>query len=164
MEDREAFRSLNANPAVMEYFPNTLTTAESDDLADRIARHFAEHGFGLWAVELPGSAPFIGYVGLSIPSFQARFTPCVEIGWRLARAYWGNGFATEGAREALRFGFSRLGLREIVSFTPPANTRSRRVMERLGMRRSPSDDFDHPQLPEGHPLRRHFLYRLARAE
>lgn len=163
LEDRKAFRALNADSIVMQYSPDVLTAMESDDLADRIALHFATHGFGLWAVELPGIAPFIGYVGLAIPSFEAHFTPCVEIGWRLARAYWGNGYATEGAQEALRFGFDRLGLREIVSFTTPTNIRSRRVMERLEMHYSPSDDFDHPLLPDGHSLRRHVLYRLARA-
>lgn len=145
----------------MKYFPRLLSSAESDGLATRIEAHFTDHGFGVWSVELPGIAPFIGYVGLSIPTFEARFTPCVEIGWRLARSYWGNGFATEGAREVLRFGFSHLELREVVSFTVPANLRSCRVMERLGMHRSPADDFDHPQLPEGHALRRHVLYRLS---
>jgi RimJ/RimL family protein N-acetyltransferase len=148
----------------MEHFPGTLSTEESNALADQIEAHFAKHNFGLWAVELPGVSLFIGYIGLSVPSFHAHFTPCVEIGWRLARAYWGNGYATEGARAALRFGFEQLGLREIVSFTVPANARSRRVMERLAMRYSPSDDFDHPRLPEGHPLRRHVLYRLTASD
>jgi RimJ/RimL family protein N-acetyltransferase len=148
----------------MEYFPSVLTPEESNELADRIEAHFGEHVFGLWAVEIPDVSPFIGFVGLSIPSFDAHFTPCVEIGWRLARACWGNGYATEGAWEVLRFGFGRLGLREIVSFTVPANVRSRRVMERLGMHHSPTDDFDHPRSPEGHDLRRHVLYRLTASE
>ncbi len=146
----------------MEHFPGALTPVESDALVDRIEAHFSEHGFGLWAVELPSASSFIGFVGLSVPSLHAHFTPCVEVGWRLARAYWGNGYATEGARAALRFGFDELGLLEIVSFTVPANIRSRRVMEKLGMRHSPSDDFDHPGLQEDHPLRRHVLYRLPR--
>jgi RimJ/RimL family protein N-acetyltransferase len=162
-EDRAPFRALNADPVVMEHFPGVLTPAESDALVDRIEAHFAEHGFGPWAVELPSASSFIGFVGLSVPSFHAHFTPCVEVGWRLARAYWGNGYATEGARAALRFGFDELGLLEIVSFTVPANIRSRHVMEKLGMRHSPSDDFDHPGLPQGHPLRRHVLYRLTRS-
>ena len=160
-EDREPFSILNADPAVMEYLPSVLTPAESNGLADRIETHFLKHGFGLWAAELPGTSPFIGYVGLAIPSFQAHFMPCIEIGWRLARPYWGNGYATEGARAALHFGFGQLGLREIVSFTVPANVRSRRVMERLGMQHSPSDDFDYPELPRLHLLRRHVLYRLS---
>jgi RimJ/RimL family protein N-acetyltransferase len=163
-EDREPFARLNGDPVVMEYFPSTLSRAESDRLADRIEAHFAQHGFGLWAVELPGLAPFIGYVGLSVPAFTALFTPCVEIGWRLAREFWGRGFATEGARRVLQFGFVNLRVPEIVSFTTPANVRSTRVMERLGLRRSASDDFDHPNLPEGHPLRRHVLYRLQASD
>lgn len=163
-EDRGLFRGLNADPAVMEHLPSVLTPEESDELANRIEAHFLDHGFGLWAVEVPGMAQFIGYVGLSVPSFQAHFTPCVEIGWRLARPYWGNGYATEGAREVLRFGFTELSLREIVSFTVPANVRSRRVMDRLGMHHSPADDFDHPKLPEGHQMRRHVLYRMTRAD
>lgn len=162
-DDREAFAALNSDPLVMEHFPAALSRAESNALADRIEAHFTQHGFGLWAVEIPGSVEFAGFLGLSIPSFQVHFTPCVEIGWRLRRDGWGKGYATEGARAALRFGFERLGLEEIVSFTVPANLRSRRVMERIGMQHSPADDFDHPLLPAGHPLRRHVLYRRARA-
>jgi RimJ/RimL family protein N-acetyltransferase len=163
-EDRAPFAALNADPLAMEHFPSPLSRAESDALADRIEAHFTTQGFGLWAVELPGIAAFAGFVGLSIPSFQAHFTPCVEVGWRLMPAHWRRGYAAEGARAALRFGFERLGLSEIVSFTVPANLRSRRVMERIGMHHSASDDFDHPLLPEGHPLRRHALYRLRRPE
>ena len=162
--DRRPFAALNADPVVMEYFPAPLSRTESDALADRIEAHFDRHGFGLWAVEIPGVAPFAGYVGLSIPSFQAHFTPALEVGWRLARNCWGKGYASEGARAALEFGFERLGLKEIVSFTVPANRRSRRVMERIGMRRTPSDDFDHPLLAEDHPLRRQVLYRIKRAD
>ena len=162
-EDREPFAILNADPAVMEYMPARLARAESDALADRIEAHFVRHGFGLWAVEIPHVAPFIGYVGLSVPSFQAHFTPCVEIGWRLAWDHWGKGYATEGARAVLAFGFDELKLEEIVSFTTAGNMRSRRVMERIGMSHSPPDDFDHPRLPEGHPLRRHVLYRIRKS-
>ena len=161
-EDRPAFAALNADPAVMEFFPGVLERAESDAMAERIRAHWARHGFGLWAVEVPGVAPFIGYVGLSAPRFEAAFTPCVEIGWRLAAAHWGRGYATEAARAALAHGFGELALTEIVSFTVPANGRSRAVMERLGMRRDPAEDFDHPLLPPGHPLQRHVLYRLGR--
>ena len=162
--DLAPFATLNGDPLVMEHFPGTLTPAESDDLAARIGDHFAEHGFGAWAVEARGAAGFVGFVGLSIPRFRAHFTPCVEIGWRLAREHWGRGYAPEAARAALAFGFERLGLDQIVSFTVPANLKSRRVMEKIGMRRDPGDDFDHPSLPAGHRLRRHVLYRLNRAE
>lgn len=161
-EDRAPFAALNADPRVMRHFPATLTRAESDALAERIDAHFAEHGFGLWAVELPDEAPFIGFVGLSVPRFEAPFTPCVEIGWRIAAEHWGRSYAPEAARAALAHGFDTLGLREILSFTSASNAPSRRVMEKLGMSRDPRDDFDHPGLPEGHELRRHVLYRLAR--
>jgi RimJ/RimL family protein N-acetyltransferase len=162
--DLAPFAALNADPRVMEHMPALLTRAESDAFAGRIARSFDEHGLGLWAVEIPGVTPFAGFVGLSIPGFDARFTPCVEIGWRLARDYWGAAYALEGARAVLADGFERLALPEIVSFTVLANQRSWRLMERLGMRRSPADDFDHPRLPKEHPLARHILYRLAREE
>lgn len=161
-EDRAAFAALNADPRVVEFLPGPLSHAESDAVADRIVAHFAEHGFGLWAVEILGVAPFAGFIGLSQPRFTAAFTPCVEIGWRLAAEHWGRGYATEGARAALAFGFEPLGLTEIVSFTVPENLRSRRVMEKLGMTRDPAEDFDHPLLPAGHRLRRHVLYRVAR--
>jgi RimJ/RimL family protein N-acetyltransferase len=160
--DRAPFARLNADPQVMEHMPGPLSRADSDASAQRIADHFDQHGFGLWAVEIPGVTPFAGFVGLSVPRFEAPFTPCVEIGWRLAHEHWGAGFATEGAQAAAGFAFAQLGLTEIVSFTVPGNLRSRRVMERIGMTRRPDDDFDHPALPDGHPLRRHVLYRLLR--
>jgi len=158
--DLAPFAELNADPEVMRHFERPLARAESDALAARIDEHFEEHGFGLFAVELLGDGAFAGFVGLSVPRFEAHFTPCVEIGWRLARSQQGCGYATEGARAALAFGFERLGLDEIVSFTVPANAASRRVMEKLGLARDPADDFDHPALAESHPLRRHVLYRL----
>ncbi len=161
-EDRAPFAALNADPEVMEFLPWSLTARQSDALADRIEAHFAEHDFGLYAVELPGEVPFAGFVGLSVPSFEAAFMPCVEIGWRLSRETWGRGIATEAARAAAADGFGRVGLDEIVSFTAASNHRSRAVMERIGMRRDPAEDFDHPSLEAGHPLRRHVLYRLAR--
>ena len=130
-------------------------------LVARIEAHFDRHGFGLWAVEIPDVAPFAGFIGLSIPGFDAPFTPCVEIGWRLAAEHWGRGYATEGARAVLTFGFETLKLDEIVSITVPDNLRSRRVMERIGMVHDPADHFDHPVLPEGHRLRRHVLYRIG---
>jgi RimJ/RimL family protein N-acetyltransferase len=161
-EARVPFAALNADPRVMEHFPATLSRQESDARVDRIEAHFQKHGYGYWAVEIPGVTTFAGFIGLSIPGFEAHFTPCIEVGWRLAFEHWNLGYATEGARAALAFGFDSLQAKEIVSSTVLANVRSRRVMEKLGMTRSPSDDFDHPALPEGHPLRRHVLYRLAR--
>jgi RimJ/RimL family protein N-acetyltransferase len=158
--DLPAFAALNADSRVAEFLPHVLSRVESDALAARIRAHFDRHGFGLWAVEVRGGARFAGFVGLSVPSFTAHFTPCVEIGWRLAFEHWGRGYATEAAAAAVQYGFTELHLREIVSFTVPANERSRRVMNRLGMTRTAADDFDHPSLAEGHPLRRHVLYRL----
>lgn len=158
--DRDPFARMNADARVMEHYPGALARDESDAMIDRCVGHFAEHGFGPWAAELRSNGQFIGYIGLVVPRFRAHFTPCVEIGWRLAAEHRGQGLATEGARAALAFGFGELALDEIVSFTVPANVRSIRVMEKLGMRRDPADDFDHPNLPEGHPLRRHVLYRL----
>jgi RimJ/RimL family protein N-acetyltransferase len=158
--DRDAFAAMNADPRVMEFFRATLSRVESDALVDGIEKHFRERNYGLWAVEIPGVAPFIGFTGLHFAQFSAPFTPCVEVGWRLAFEYWGHGYATEAARLALGYGFETLALPEIVSFTSATNARSRAVMERLGMRRDPKDDFDRPALPEGHPLRRHVLYRI----
>ena len=160
--DREPFARLNADPRVMEFLPAILTREESDRLADRIENHFREHGFGLYAAELRDESSFIGFIGLAIPSFEAAFTPCVEIGWRLSAEHWGKGLATEGARAAVSEAFDNLKLQELVSFTVTENFRSRRVMEKIGMRHDPADDFDHPSLPAGHPLRRHVLYRLSR--
>jgi RimJ/RimL family protein N-acetyltransferase len=160
--DREPFARMNGDPRVMEHFPGVLSRAGSDALLERIRAHFAERGFGLFAVEVPGVADFAGMVGLSVPAFEAAFTPCVEVGWRLAAEHWGRGYATEAARAALAFGLGTLGLAEVVAFSVPANARSRRVMERIGMRRDAGGDFEHPALPAGHPLRRHVLYRLAR--
>ena len=160
--DREPFARMNRDPRVMEFLPALLSPDESNALSDRIEDHFAQHGFGLWAVELRASGEFAGFAGLAIPRFEAAFTPCVEIGWRIAPEYWGRGLATEGARAVARDAFDVLGLGQIVSFTTPANVRSRRVMEKLGMTHDPTEDFDHPLLPTGHPLRRHVLYRLKR--
>jgi RimJ/RimL family protein N-acetyltransferase len=147
----------------MEYMPHSLSKKESDTLAEQIEAHFRQYGFGLCAVELRRGGGFIGFVGLNVPSFDAPFTPCVEIGWRLAAEYWGQGLATEGAHAIVRYGFDTLGLDQLVSFTVPANARSRRVMEKIGMTHDPADDFDHPRLPAGHPLRHHFLYRVHRS-
>jgi RimJ/RimL family protein N-acetyltransferase len=158
--DLAPFAAMNADPRVMEFMGGRLDRAASDALVARALAHFDTQGFGLWAVEVAGGAPFIGFVGLMRPGFEAPFTPCVEVGWRLAADHWGKGYATEGARAALAYGFDKAGLAEIVSFTSVVNTRSRAVMERLGMSRNPADDFEHPNLPAGHPLRPHVLYRL----
>ncbi len=157
-EDRDPFAEMNADPIVREHFPALLAKNESDTFADRIEAEFVERRFGLWAVEIPGVAPFAGFTGLSVPGFEASFTPCVEVGWRLAREFWGHGYATEAARAAIEFGFTEASLDDIVSFTVPANMRSIRVMEKLGMKFA--GEFDHPAIAAGHPLRRHVLYRL----
>ena len=160
--DRRTFAALNADPEVMRHFPSTLSEAASDRLVAAIVEGWQAHRFGLWAVERAGDGVLLGFTGLARPSFEAHFTPAVEVGWRLARNAWGHGYATEAARAAIAFGFETVGLDEIIAFTVPANVRSRGVMERLGMTHDPADDFDHPKLPRGHPLRRHVLYRLSR--
>ncbi len=159
--DREPFARLNADPRVVEFLPGPMPREQSNAFADSIEAHFETKGFGLWAVEIRHVTPFAGFVGLSIPRFDAHFTPCVEIGWRLDADHWNQGYATEGARAALDFAFRSLQLAEVVSFTVPDNVRSRRVMEKIGMTREPIDDLDHPRLPEGHRLRRHVLYRIS---
>jgi ribosomal-protein-alanine N-acetyltransferase len=163
-EDREAFAALNSDPRVMDFFKSPLSRAESDAMVDRIEKHFGEYDFGLWAIEVPGVSAFIGFAGLTWARFSAHFTPCVEVGWRLAFEHWGHGYATEAAQLALVHGFGTVGLSEVVSFTSVTNRRSRAVMERLGMRRDPAEDFDYPSLPDDHPLRRHVLYRLQNLE
>jgi RimJ/RimL family protein N-acetyltransferase len=163
-EDLEPFAALNADDRVTATLGGSLDRATSDAMAARIIDEFAKFGYGRWAVELPGVAPFIGFIGIAAPSFEAHFTPAVEIGWRLAFDHWGNGYATEGARAALDFGFRRAGLKEIVSFTAASNTRSRSVMERLGMHCGRRDDFGHERLGKNHPLYRHVLYRLRHEE
>lgn len=160
-EDLSPFAALNADPLVMEFFPKALSREESDAMVGRIQQHFEDHGFGLWAVEVPGMTPFAGFIGLAIPRFTAHFTPCVEIGWRLGAECWGQGFATEGARAVLSHAFGPLRLPEVVSMTATCNLRSRRVMERIGMRRDPQDDFDHPSIALGDRLCRHVLYRAT---
>jgi 3-dehydroquinate dehydratase/shikimate dehydrogenase len=163
-EDLQSFAELNADPRVMEFFPSVLTREESDQMAERIQKKMGERGWGLWAVSIPNGADFIGFIGLATQTFRAHFTPTVEVGWRLAYPFWGKGYATEGAKAALAYGFETLKLSEIVSFTSIQNRRSRAVMERIGMHHNSKDDFDHPKLPEGHPLCRHVLYRLKSSE
>lgn len=160
-DDFTPFAAMSADPKVMEHFPSTLTREESDAVAARLKAHIDTHGFGFWALEVPGVAPFIGFAGLQHVSFNAPFVPALEIGWRLAPQYWGVGYASEAARAALAHGFGPLGLSEIVSFTIPANTRSQAVMRRIGMTRDEQGDFAHPRVPEGHSMRRHVLYRIS---
>lgn len=161
--DRAPFAKLNADPRVMEFFPATLDLAASNLLADRCQTLIRERGWGFWAVETKTTHAFIGFVGLHTPDYDLPFSPCVEVGWRLAFQYWGQGLATEAAREALRIGFASLGLPKIVSFTPVGNFRSRAVMERLGMHET-TGTFDHPRVPVDSPLRTHCLYRLSREQ
>jgi RimJ/RimL family protein N-acetyltransferase len=162
--DLEPFARLNADPEVMRFFSHPLSRAESDAFAERIETQFDARGYGLWVVGRQADGAFLGFTGLAYQDFDAAFTPCVEVGWRLAREAWGHGYATEAAREALRFGFETVSLDEIVSLTPVGHVRSRRVMERLAMHHDPAQDFDYVPLPERHPHRRHVLYRLTRPE
>lgn len=159
--DREPFAELNADAVAMEFFPSVLTRAESDAMIDRMRAAIDERGWGLWCLEIEGRCA--GFTGLNVPTFDAAFLPAVEIGWRMLPVRWGRGYATEAARLALRYGFDVLEADEIVSFTAVTNARSRAVMERLGMRHDAADDFDHPRVPVGSPLRRHVLYRISRA-
>ncbi|MCY1486347.1 Acetyltransferase (GNAT) domain protein [compost metagenome] len=163
-EDLPAFAALNADPEVMRHFPECMSRADSDALALRIRVHCFEQGFGQWIVERREDGAFVGVLGLQRVSFEAAFTPAVEIGWRLMRAHWRQGYALEAARAALRFAFEELALPEVVAFTVPANLPSQGLMQRLGMRRDAQGDFEHPRLPVGHPLRRHVLYRIGRDE
>ena len=160
-EDFEPFAELNADPRVMEYFPSTLSREESIQMAQRMQAKIEERGWGWWAVSVVGGAEFIGFIGMNTID-KTHFAPGVEVGWRLAYDYWGKGYATEGALACLTYGFENLQLQEIVSFAAAQNRRSIAVMKKIGMHRNPADDFDHPKIPEGHPLRRHVLYRLSR--
>lgn len=161
--DREPFAAMNADPVVMEFFPTLQSRAASDSSIDLWQRQFAERGWSNWATEIRSTGDFIGFVGLSVPTRVFPFSPCVEVGWRLARAHWRQGFATEAALAALRIGFEQLRLNEIVSYTSVTNVRSRAVMERIGMRDT-REDFEHPGVPEGHSLRPHCLYSITRQE
>lgn len=159
--DRAPFAAINADPVVGEFLMGPLPADLSNAMIERIEAHFRVHGFGLWAIERRSDARLLGFAGLQVVPFEARFTPAVEIGWRLAADVWGQGYATEAARAALDDAQSRCGLHDLVSFTVPANRRSQRVMEKLGFRRDPAHDFDHPRLPPDHALSRHWLYRWS---
>jgi RimJ/RimL family protein N-acetyltransferase len=161
--DVEPFSRLNADPRVMEFFPATLSRVETEVMIQMFEETFIREGFGLWAAELKETRSFIGFIGLNVPAYPLPFSPCVEIGWRLAFDNWGKGYAQEGARAALSFGFEMVGIKEIVSFTATNNVRSRQVMERIGMNYDSQGDFDHPRIAPDHPLRRHVLYRKVKS-
>jgi ribosomal-protein-alanine N-acetyltransferase len=163
-EDLAPYAALNADPEVRRYWPTTLSREESDAQATGLQKHIEGHSFGFWAAEVPGVAPFIGFVGLLHVGPDLPFGPAVEAGWRLARAYWGYGYATEGARAARADGFGRLGLSEIVAYAVAVNSPSRRVMERVGMTHDPADDFDRKDRKPDDPLLRYVVYRKKRAE
>ena len=158
------FFKLNADPKVMEFYASTLTRSESDSLAEKIQREAALRGYGFWAVEVPGVAEFIGYIGLNYWNLEMSFAPCVDVGWRLDSSHWGKGYATEGAKEALRYGFEELKLNEIVAMATIGNTQSHRVMQRLGMIHNPHENFHHPKLAKDDPLSLRVLYRLSCAQ
>jgi 3-dehydroquinate dehydratase/shikimate dehydrogenase len=165
--DLKPFAELNADPRVREYFPGILSREESDASVKLASNHIERYGWGFWAASLIKTGEFIGFIGLEDVYFTApfnEFTPAVEIGWRLAFKHWGKDYATEGAKGVLQYGFDTLRLEEIVSFTALQNMRSRRVMEKIGMHHDEVDDFDHPKLQEGHPLKRHVLYRIKSKE
>lgn len=159
--DREPYAALNADPEVTEFLPSALTPEQSNQMIDRIEAGFDRHGYGLWALEVRETRQFIGWTGLAMQTFEAHFTPAVEVGWRLARSAWGYGYATEAARAALTHGFEMAELTEIVSMATVSNIRSHAVMERLGMTRDPADDFDYPLVPVESPVRHAVLYRLS---
>jgi RimJ/RimL family protein N-acetyltransferase len=163
-DDLAAFADMCADPHVMRYFPELLSRLESAALIGRVRGHFAELGFGLWALERKDTGQFIGFTGLGVVSFEAHFTPAIEIGWRLAREHWGFGYASEAAWTALGCGFEHLGVDQIVSFTAQSNEPSQKVMQAIGMTHDPADNFEHPQLPSGHPLQPHVLYRITRQQ
>lgn len=161
-DDRKPFAEMSADPAVMEHLLPLGGREGADEWINRQMAHLAEHGFCFWALQAKKSGAFVGAVGLLRIGYEAHFTPAVEVGWRVSRSFWGQGYATEAGAASIQFGFRELGLGEIVANTVAGNTNSRRVMEKLGMSHNAKDDFDHPRISEGHPLRRQVLYRLPR--
>ncbi|MCF1503406.1 GNAT family N-acetyltransferase [Afifella sp. H1R] len=160
--DRDFWADLNADPEVMRFFEKTRSRAESDAIFEKLKGHFLVHTFGFWVLERKTDGEPVGFAGLQHTDFEAPFTPAVEVGWRLKRAEWGKGYATEAATESLAYAFGPLALDEVISFTVTANVKSRRVMERIGMLRDRAKDFDHPRLPEDSALRRHVAYSITR--
>lgn len=163
-EDLQPFAQLNADPRVREFFPSVLTQEESNRQAKIHSDYINEHGWGFWAVSAPDVSDFIGMIGIAPIPFKSHFTPAIEIGWRLAVDYWGKGYAAEGAQAVLQYGFATLHLPEIVAITSMQNVRSQNVMKKIGMHRDPADDFDHPNVPDGNPVKRHMLYRIDRVQ
>lgn len=161
-DDLDPFAEMSADPEVMRFFPTRQNRAETEAHIRLITDYMDRHGFGWWAIEVPDVLDFAGFAGLSRPGFHTHFTPCVEVGWRLRRDAWGKGYATEAGRACLDFAFKHIGLAEVVSMAVTENWRSRRVMERLCMERRAEDDFGHPRLSFGHPLRHHVLYRISK--
>lgn len=159
--DNEAWFAMNADPRVMEFFPHPYHREQADEVAARLRAQLDRDGYGWWVAEIKRGSPFAGVVALQDVPFQAAFTPAKEIGWRFAHAFWGRGYATEAAAAALSFAFDELGWSEVVAMTAALNVRSQRVMQRLGMTHDPADDFDHPRIAQGHPLRPHVLYRVT---
>lgn len=159
--DLPVFSAMNADPEVMKYYPGVLNEEQSNNMAQKFRSLIEERGWGFWAVERLEDEAFLGFVGLHEPEYDLPVTPCVEIGWRLGRKYWGNGYATEGAKASLGVAFNELNLLEVYSFTPITNRKSQAVMERIGMKNT-NNNFEHPMIPENHPLREHYLYKLVR--
>jgi RimJ/RimL family protein N-acetyltransferase len=159
-EDLLPFAHLNQDPLVMEFFPKTLAYSETEAMLERLKQKFASDGFSFMAAELKETNEFIGFIGLNKPMFEAPFMPAIEIGWRIGSRYWNKGYATEGAKAALEYGFQTLALKEIVSFTAEINIKSRRIMEKIGMHQDHAGTFDHPVLSDDHPLKKHVLYRI----
>ena len=162
-KDFEQFFTLNQDPDVMEYFPNIFSYQETIELITKIKNKFKSNGFGFYTCELKENQQFVGSIGLNIPDFNAHFTPCVEIGWRIHKKFWGQGIAVEAAQKCLEIGFTQFNLSEIVSFTAKNNKKSERVMQKLSMSNNQSEEFYHPQLAKDHPLCLHVLYRLTKA-
>lgn len=161
-EDIEPFAEMNASKKVMEYFPKTLSKDESINFVKKINAAFKEYGYGLYAVDELQTNEFIGFIGFSYPSFKLEFTPCIEIGWRIKQEKWNKGFATEGAKRCLKFGFDTLNFKEVYSFTSKVNTKSERVMQKIGMKKA--QEFEHPKIELGSHLKTHVLYKIEESE
>ena len=159
--DLADFALLNSDPEVMEYLPKILNREESDNLADRIISLLSDNGWGFWAVETISNNSFIGFVGLHEPKYELPVKPCVEIGWRLSRKYWGNGYATEAGNAALEFAFKTLNLNNVYSFTSVANLKSESVMKRLKLENQ-NKNFNHPSIPDDCQYREHVLYKIKK--
>ncbi|HWZ02893.1 MAG TPA: GNAT family N-acetyltransferase [Mucilaginibacter sp.] len=160
--DVQPYIALNQDKEVMEFFPSIKTADETIEQIQRISKHIEQHGYGFFAVERKDNGQFIGFTGLTHPGFEAEFTPCIEIGWRLSRENWGHGFATEAAKACLKFGFDNLGVDKIYSFTSVQNVRSEQVMKKIGMIKE--GYFEHPSIEDGHFLKRHVLYKIEKTE